>query len=347
MLTAVYKNGQVRTTKFLSISELEYIKKLRADCALFNKSSACFSSDSRSKYVVINDRIMERLNSGKLAPYYNSVNSKLIVSSNLLLQTENGQSSNNLQQQPQQQGLTCTSSQPKKRLCGEPCGSLTISAFVNAAAAQASFIDPADTQSRNDVLNTQSHNKKCISWGPCGSLSAIFQAASCPSEINDTDVHNRNAKLNKQLALKGLTSINVSGDGNCLFHALSVSFYGHKFNYSFLRSTVAQHILDHAACVATKDAKACRKLANTVAQEGRWVGEDVLPFAAICLKVDIQLYLAIDSMSPILYSSGLPGCTTVMTAFYESGHYNTLKTVSKKNPANNVMGNQRLNYMNP
>ena len=135
----------------------------------------------------------------------------------------------------------------KKRLCGEPCGSLTVSVFVNAAAAQASFIDPADIQSRNDASNTQPHNKKHISWGLCGSLSAIFQVASCPSEINVTDVHNRNAKLDKQLALKGLTSINISGDGNCLFRALSVSIYGHEFNYSFLCSTVAQHILDHAA----------------------------------------------------------------------------------------------------
>ena len=196
-------------------------------------------------------------------------------------------------------------------------------------------------------MNTQPHNKKRLSWGPCGSLSAIFQAASCPPEINVTDVHNRNAKFSKQLALNGLKSINVSGDGNCLFRALSVSIYGHEFNYSFLRSTVAPHILDHAACVATTDAEACRKLANTVAQKGRWVGEDVLPFAAICLKVDIQLYLAIYSMSPVLYSSGLPGCTTVMIAFYEPGHYKAVKTFFKKNPANNVMGNQRLNYMNP
>ena len=77
-----------------------------------------------------------------------------------------------------------------------------------------SFIDPADIQSKNDALNMQPHNKKLISWGPCGSFSAIFQAASCPSKINVTDVHNRNAKLDKQLALKGVTSINVSGDGN-------------------------------------------------------------------------------------------------------------------------------------
>ena len=115
-------------------------------------------------------------------------------------------------------------------------------------------------------------------------------------------MHNRNAKLDKRLALKGLTSINVCGDGNCLFRTLSVSMYGYEFKYSFLRSTVVQHILEHAACVATKDAEACRKLANTVAQEGRWVGEDVLPFAAICLKEDIQLYLAVDSMSQILHS---------------------------------------------
>ena len=143
-------------------------------------------------------------------------------------------------------------------------------------------------------------------------------------------MHNRNAKLDKQLDLKGLTSIKVSGDGNCLFRALSVSIYVHEFNYSFFHSTVVQYILEHAACVASKDAEACRKLANTVAQEGRWVGEDVFPFAAIYLKVDIQLYLASDSMSPILYSSGLPGCTLVMIAFYEPGHYKAVKTVSKK-----------------
>ena len=117
MLTAAYKNGQVRIAKFLNTPELEYIRKLRADCALLNKSSACFSSDGRSKYVVINDRIVERLDSGKLAPYYNSVNSKLIVSLNLPQQTEKSQSSNKPQQQ-QQQGLTCTSSQPKNAFVG-------------------------------------------------------------------------------------------------------------------------------------------------------------------------------------------------------------------------------------
>ena len=36
MLTAAYKNGQVRIAKFLSTSELEYTKKLRVDCALLN-----------------------------------------------------------------------------------------------------------------------------------------------------------------------------------------------------------------------------------------------------------------------------------------------------------------------
>ena len=119
MLTTAYKNSQVRIAKFLSISELEYIKKLRVDCALLNKSSACFSSDGRSKYVVIDDRIMERLDSGKLAPYYNFVNSKLIISSNLPLQAENVQSSNKPQQQlQQQQGLTCSSSQPKNASVG-------------------------------------------------------------------------------------------------------------------------------------------------------------------------------------------------------------------------------------
>ena len=165
----------------------------------------------------------------------------------------------------------------KKTPLWKPCGSVTVSAFVNAAAAQASFIDPAGIHYKNDALNTQPHNKKRISWGLCGSLSAIFQVASSPSEINVTDVHNRNAKLDKQLALKGFTSINVSGDGNCLFRALSISIYGHEFNYSFLRSSVAQHILDHAACMATKDAEACRKLVNTMAQKGKRISEDVLP----------------------------------------------------------------------
>ena len=100
-------------------SELEYIKKLRADCALLNKSSACFSSDGKRKYIVIGDRITERLDSGKLAPYYNSANSKLIVSSNLPLQAENGQSSNKPQQQlQQQQGLTYTFSHPQNAFVG-------------------------------------------------------------------------------------------------------------------------------------------------------------------------------------------------------------------------------------
>ena len=130
---------------------------------------------------------MERLDSGKLAPYYNSANSKLIASLNSPLLAENSQSSNKLQQQLQQQQAESNVHlfSTKKRLCGEPCVSLTVSAFVNAVA-QASFIDPAEIQSRNDALNTQLRNKKLSTIDVVGDDNCFFWALSVSLHMQST-----------------------------------------------------------------------------------------------------------------------------------------------------------------
>ena len=169
----------------------------------------------------------------------------------------------------------------KKPLCGKPCGSLTVSAFVNAAA-QASFIDPAEIQSRNDALNTQLHNKK-------------------------------------------LGTIDVVGDGNCFFRALSVSLHGHQCCHVLLRATIAHHVDEEANLFASSDNRvALDQLAIYISKDGFWAGEDVIYATAKALSRSIHVYFAVNSHSPLKYTPAsiqVDMQSPLLLAFYDPRHY--------------------------
>lgn len=48
------------------------------------------------------------------------------------------------------------------------------------------------------------------------------------------------------LAGVGLYASDISGDGNCLFHALSDQIYGHENNHEEIRERVVEHMRTHA-----------------------------------------------------------------------------------------------------
>ena len=90
-------------------------------------------------------------------------------------------------------------------------------------------------------------SKKCEERGPCGSLiDAILQAVSSSSNLSPVTINVRNSALEAQLAAKSLKSINVCGDGNCFFRALSMSLYGDESAHAQLRTSIAQHLADLA-----------------------------------------------------------------------------------------------------
>ena len=82
---------------------------------------------------------------------------------------------------------------------------------------------------------------------PDGSLAAILCAANQPkiTTINKQEIDRRNAHVAKQLTEKNLVAIDISADGNCCCHALSVCLYGHESKHVELLHQVAQHMVNN------------------------------------------------------------------------------------------------------
>ena len=139
----------------------------------------------------------------------------------------------------------------------------------------------------------------------------------------------RNSALEAQLAAKSLKSINVSGDGNCFFRALSISLYGDESAHAQMRTSIAQHFADFgnviftSAGIALSDSASITKAADAIRQPCAWAGKDIALVAADLLQRDILVYIASESVLPLFYSPirhRLPE-QPIRLAFYEPGHY--------------------------
>ena len=161
----------------------------------------------------------------------------------------------------------------------------------------------------------------------------MFQAANASSELSQSTIKVRNTNIDDQLRKKNLHSINVRGDGNCFFRAISVFLYSNENHHADLRRAVAESIMLSSShdSISTEDATACRLRAEYIRQDGNWVGEDIIPVAAEYLKRDIHVFVAFANISPLVYSSSSSVLPPVVLAFYEPGHYKSVLLSTRQN----------------
>ena len=143
--------------------------------------------------------------------------------------------------------------------------------------------------------------------------------------------------MHKQLADGGLRAIDVIGDGNCYFRALSFCLFGHEQGHMMLRKTIvdqlfrAGNMLGGVAITCEELQKDdVRKQVAKLKEDGSWVGEDMILASAAHLQREIHVYVAMDGKtaaqnSPRIYSappSTAPvGSLPLLLAYYEPGHY--------------------------
>ena len=153
----------------------------------------------------------------------------------------------------------------------------------------------------------------------------MFQAANASSEQSQLTIQVRNINIDVQLRKKNLYSINVRGDDNYFFRAVSVFLYNSENHHADLRRAVAESIISSSHdSISTEDATACHLRADYISQDGNWVGEDIIPDAAEYLKRDIHVFVVFASISPLVYSSSSSVLPPVILAFYEPGQYKSV-----------------------
>ena len=115
----------------------------------------------------------------------------------------------------------------------------------------------------------------------------------------DDIILSRNAAINRQLAAYYLRAIDIAGDGNCYFRALSFCISGNQRNYKSLRALIALYVNRQAEAAAPEDKGTLFKHAADIATNGFWPGEDIVLPTANCLQRAILVYVAHVASSPL------------------------------------------------
>jgi hypothetical protein len=180
--------------------------------------------------------------------------------------------------------------------------------------------------------HVSSSSKRKVTGGYCdnSATSSKRQQQDEDVSLNWEVIQERNHAVDRQLSKKGLCSIDVKGDGNCFFRALSVTMDGHEENHPALRQVIAKHMASDASnshmLIRGASVDDVLRHADEAAVEGVWVGEDVIMAAAKYLRRPIHVFIAVDSCSPLVYGSPCePGLQPLLVAFREPGHYNAVK----------------------
>ena len=72
----------------------------------------------------------------------------------------------------------------------------------------------------------------------------MFIAADQPATVSPQVIATRNASVDRQLTNKQLVSVDVIGDGNCLFRSVVMFLHGDQLRHAQLRATAFNEVQD-------------------------------------------------------------------------------------------------------
>jgi OTU domain-containing protein 1 len=146
-------------------------------------------------------------------------------------------------------------------------------------------------------------------------------------------IQRRNQLTDKLLADKNLGTVDVDGDGNCLYRALAHNLTGSQSLHRELRQGTAHHYANNYGIIydvnnlSQADYESIHNQARIMATNKEYAGEVAIKAAADYLHRDIEVYTSTSIDFPLTYHPVLkPGCHLPLNyplriAFYEPGHY--------------------------
>ncbi len=161
----------------------------------------------------------------------------------------------------------------------------------------------------------------------------MLNASANAVTLNSAEVKRRNAVVDGQLRAEGLRAVDVIGDGNCYFRAVSVCLYNNESCHLALRKSIVNHILELASTgnalpgvsMDVEDPSVRQEL-DRMMRSGTWAGEDMIAATAAFLRRPVHVYTftSMCDASPLIYPSPAQQTADVhpiRVAFYLPGHY--------------------------
>jgi hypothetical protein len=158
--------------------------------------------------------------------------------------------------------------------------------------------------------------------------------------LDDATIKERNDTVEQTLASLGLQSVDVMGDGNCQFRAMSVGVYGDESHHSELRMRTASHMaLNYQSLFKTSDTslndtEKVNMSVNRIKRDKEEVGQETILTAADLLQRQLHIYRFVTppGTTPEIYSPiNKPVYPPIALAFYEPGHYRAVKSIAVLN----------------
>ena len=163
------------------------------------------------------------------------------------------------------------------------------------------------------------------------------------SSIQAEEVANRHAALEAQLASLNLVSVDVAGDGNCLFRSVSHVMYCHQNAHLQLRKATASEIRQNGSAIfniidtCPDDNNSFTEHVRHLSTEGEAAGQDAVMAFARITKRSIYVHMAFTTPQVFEGKDQATAATPndpIQIAFFEPGHYravvrNDIKPSSK------------------
>ena len=143
-----------------------------------------------------------------------------------------------------------------------------------------------------------------------------------------------------------LMSVNVTGDGNCFYRALSFILHGNEDHHTELRRSIADHLTRNYKCifnvsniVTHADNISIEQHIQCMRLDGVWAGEEAILAAADFLKRELHIFKYVTSsvISPTVYTPASGSClgSPLRIAFLEPGHFHAVFDDTNSNKSNN------------
>jgi OTU domain-containing protein 3 len=150
------------------------------------------------------------------------------------------------------------------------------------------------------------------------------------------EIRKRHSDIIKQLKAGGLTTVDVSADGNCFFRAASYVKDGDDARHGQLRCQVASYIessgsiLDGLLDVSPDDGKTFSEHIQAIRTDGEAVGEDAIEALCEICRCEVIIYIAY--AEPRVYKPNVDAIRPpIRLAFFEPGHYRAVVGADNSN----------------
>lgn len=133
--------------------------------------------------------------------------------------------------------------------------------------------------------------------GPSNQCSAT---SSCNLAAHPSSVANSVSLLEARLSRLNRTAVDVGGDGDCFFRAVSHQLYGSPNNHSHIRSLGVQYLLQNPEqFIESNTDHSWQDYLNNMSCQGTWADAIIIQAVANCLNLLIHIVESFEAFAPV------------------------------------------------